>query len=65
MSAITGWLCPLLVGHVAAAAAPPYKPEGEMRWALYVTISPAWFDPAENGGLITPFGGMDTILPSI
>ena len=30
------------------------KPEGEMRWALYVTISPAWFDPgAVVGG--TPF----------
>jgi len=24
-----------------------YKPEGEMRYAVYVTISPAWFDPAE------------------
>jgi peptide/nickel transport system substrate-binding protein len=45
MMAVSGWLCPLLAGHVAAAAAPPYKPEGEMRWALYVTISPAWFDP--------------------
>jgi peptide/nickel transport system substrate-binding protein len=31
------------------------KPEGEMRWALYVTLSPAWFDPAEVVGVITPF----------
>jgi len=23
------------------------KPEGEMRWALYVTLSPVWFDPGE------------------
>ena len=30
-----------------AVAAPAYKPEGEMRYALYVTISPTWFDPAE------------------
>src|SRR5207249_11312877 len=30
------------------------KPEGEMRWALYVTIAPAWFDPAEVVGVITP-----------
>ena len=30
------------------------KPEGEMRWALYVTLSPMWFDPAEFAGL-TPF----------
>jgi peptide/nickel transport system substrate-binding protein len=32
------------------------KPAGELTWALHVTIAPAWFDPAENGGLITPFG---------
>src|SRR5215470_7678049 len=31
------------------------KPEGEMRWALYVTVPPAWFDPAEVIGVITPF----------
>ena len=31
------------------------KPEGEMRWALYVTLSPVWFDPGEMTGLITPF----------
>jgi peptide/nickel transport system substrate-binding protein len=29
---------------------------GELVWAMHVTIAPAWFDPAENGGLITPFG---------
>jgi hypothetical protein len=26
------------------------KPEGEMRWALYVTLSPVWFDPGEVAG---------------
>jgi peptide/nickel transport system substrate-binding protein len=26
-----------------------------MRWALYVTLSPAWFDPAEVVGVLTPF----------
>src|SRR5215475_12849681 len=31
------------------------KSEGEMRWALYVTLSPVWFDPGEVVGLITPF----------
>ena len=31
------------------------KPDGEMRWALYVTLSPLWFDPAEVVGVITPF----------
>jgi len=36
------------------AAAQP-RPEGEMRWALYVTLSPVWFDPGEVVGQITPF----------
>ncbi|HSR81892.1 MAG TPA: ABC transporter substrate-binding protein [Hyphomicrobiaceae bacterium] len=32
------------------------KPEGEMRWALYLTLPPAWFDPTEvPPGTITPF----------
>src|SRR3989440_3154180 len=32
------------------------KPEGEMRWALYVTLAPAWFDPGETApGFLTPF----------
>src|SRR5262245_421163 len=31
------------------------KPEGEMRWALYVTVAPAWLDPGEVLGFITPF----------
>src|SRR5438552_18537148 len=43
------------------SAAPPRaeaaqtKPEGEMRWAIYVTLAPQWFDPAEVMGQITPF----------
>src|SRR5437764_9768232 len=53
-------LVTLLVCGIALAA--PWndaraqtKPEGEMRWALYVTIAPAWFDPAEVVGVLTPF----------
>src|SRR5262245_47858538 len=30
-------------------------PEGEMRWAIYVTPSAAWLDPSEAGGQLTPF----------
>ena len=26
-----------------------------MRWALYVTLSPVWFDPGEVSGQLTPF----------
>ena len=32
------------------------KPEGEMRFAVYVTLAPAWLDPGEaTPGFITPF----------
>jgi peptide/nickel transport system substrate-binding protein len=45
----------LLLAGVVPDASAQAKPEGEMRWALYVTIAPAWFDPAEVVGVITPF----------
>jgi peptide/nickel transport system substrate-binding protein len=45
---------PLLIGAPVPAAAQA-KPDGEMRFAMYVTISPTWFDPAEVTGFITPF----------
>ncbi len=47
----------LIVAALAgsAAAQPTTKPDGEMRWALYVTLAPAWFDPAEVIGVLTPF----------
>src|SRR5499426_4251488 len=51
----------LMLGYVlfaagfAGEAAAQVKPEGEMRWALYVTLSPVWFDPGEVVGQITPF----------
>src|SRR5712691_10983828 len=49
----------LLAASVTGAAAQQRaaaKPEGEMRWALYVTLAPAWFDPGEvAGSFLTPF----------
>ena len=45
----------LLLGAGFTPAAAQAKPEGEMRWALYVTLAPAWFDPAEVVGVLTPF----------
>ncbi|PYM78078.1 MAG: hypothetical protein DME13_29655 [Candidatus Rokuibacteriota bacterium] len=48
----------LVVVSVLAAsgsAAAQAKPEGEIRYALYVTLAPAWFDPAEVVGVLTPF----------
>jgi peptide/nickel transport system substrate-binding protein len=45
----------LPMAHGPDRAAAQGKPEGEMRWALYVTLSAAWFDPAEVVGVLTPF----------
>jgi peptide/nickel transport system substrate-binding protein len=49
----------LLVAALAAGSSAPAaaqaKPEGELRYAVYVTLAPAWFDPAEVVGVITPF----------
>jgi peptide/nickel transport system substrate-binding protein len=45
----------LLCLGVPAWAQTQAKPEGEMRWALYVTPSAAWLDPAEAAGQLTPF----------
>src|SRR5690348_3258455 len=43
------------IALVPAPATAQARPEGEMRWALYVTLSPQWFDPAEVVGVLTPF----------
>ena len=48
-------LCVLLAGGRPVEAPAQTRPEGEMRWALYVTLSPQWFDPGEVSGQITPF----------
>src|SRR5205085_10357199 len=38
------------------SAAAQTKPEGEMRFAVYVTLAPGWLDPGEaQPGFITPF----------
>src|SRR2546426_6848668 len=31
------------------------QPQGELTYAMHVTITPSWFDPAENTGIATPF----------
>src|SRR5438477_1572857 len=48
-------VCALLGAGRVEPAASRSKPEGEMRWALYVTLPPLWFDPGEVVGVITPF----------
>jgi peptide/nickel transport system substrate-binding protein len=47
--------CVLLAAAFVGEGAAQPKPEGEMRWALYVTLSPVWFDPGEVTGQLTPF----------
>ncbi|MGC2412915.1 MAG: ABC transporter substrate-binding protein [Stellaceae bacterium] len=39
------------VPGMARAAAP----QGQLTWGIHVSLAPAWFDPAETSGLITPF----------
>jgi peptide/nickel transport system substrate-binding protein len=39
------------VPGMARAAAPA----GQLTWGIHVSLAPAWFDPAETSGLITPF----------
>jgi peptide/nickel transport system substrate-binding protein len=48
-------VCVSLLTLHAGEAWSQAKPDGEMRWALYVTLAPVWFDPGEVVGLITPF----------
>jgi peptide/nickel transport system substrate-binding protein len=33
----------------------PAAPEGQLTWAVHVSLAPSWFDPAETTGIITPF----------
>ena len=40
----------LLVAAPAAAA-----PEGDVTWAVHISLAPTWFDPAETPSVITPF----------
>jgi peptide/nickel transport system substrate-binding protein len=41
----------LAAGPSAVAAAP----EGQITWAVHVSLAPTWFDPAETPGIITPY----------
>src|SRR3954469_13465416 len=44
---------------LAAPAAPRLAaaggPQGQLTWAIHVSLAPTWFDPAETPGIITPF----------
>ena len=38
-----------------AASSSAAAPEGQMTWAVHVSLAPSWFDPAETQGVIVPF----------
>jgi peptide/nickel transport system substrate-binding protein len=45
------------IGLVAGAPgiARAMAPEGTLTWGIHVSLAPAWFDPAETQGIITPY----------
>ncbi|HYB40900.1 MAG TPA: ABC transporter substrate-binding protein [Candidatus Methylomirabilis sp.] len=43
------WLAPPPVATAAAA------PDGQLTFAVPISLAPTWFDPAETAGVITPF----------
>ena len=65
MRPLPRWLAILALSLVSgaapaapAAAAPEGRseaPVGQMTWAVHASLAPAWFDPAETTGIITPF----------
>jgi peptide/nickel transport system substrate-binding protein len=46
----------LVAFSVLVAAAPgATEPEGQLTWAVHISLAPTWFDPAETPGIGTPF----------
>ena len=43
----------LTAGPLAAPALA--APEGQLTWAVHISLAPTWFDPAETPGMITPY----------
>src|SRR5262245_6495924 len=48
-------LIAMIVLAVLAVSPASAAPEGQMTWAVHVSLAPTWFDPAETSGIITPF----------
>jgi peptide/nickel transport system substrate-binding protein len=45
----------VLLALLTVAAPAAGAPEGQMTWAVHITLAPTWFDPAETPGIATPF----------
>ena len=48
-------LVAVIVARVPAPAAALEAPAGQLTFAVAIALAPAWFDPAEATGLLTPF----------
>src|SRR6267142_4776283 len=57
MRHLRGLFAAVLIFGTAASGPSPSDaaPEGQMTWAVHVSLAPTWFDPAETSGIITPF----------
>ena len=46
-----------IIGAVAGAPeiARAGKPDGQLTWAVHISLAPTWLDPAETSGIITPY----------
>ena len=50
----------VLAAAALGLAAGPVRPawaaaDGQLTWAIHVSLAPVWFEPAEASGIITPF----------
>ena len=41
--------------RLQSAAAQKNTPNGQMTWAIHVTLAPSWLDPSETLALATPY----------
>src|SRR5438034_4015444 len=57
MRYVRGLVAPLLVLLISIVAVAPgaAAPEGQLNWAVHISLAPTWFDPAETSGIITPY----------
>jgi peptide/nickel transport system substrate-binding protein len=51
LATLTVLLCLLAPLGTGLAAGP----EGQLTWAVHISLAPTWFDPAETPGMITPY----------
>jgi len=51
LRAVAALAFPVLLVAAPAAAAP----DGDVTWAVHISLAPTWFDPAETPSVITPF----------